>query len=97
MISDASSPHGQRLSVRIRTNAARERGSTFTLDVEFTAAPGFTILFGPSGAGKTTLLDCIAGLQAPAQGRIAVGDVVLFDSESAIDIQPSRRNVYRIP
>jgi molybdate transport system ATP-binding protein len=83
----------QQLSVWIRTRAARERGSTFTLDVEFTAAPGFTILFGPSGAGKTTLLDCIAGLQSPAQGRIAIGDIVLFDTASGVDIRPSRRNV----
>jgi molybdate transport system ATP-binding protein len=65
----------------------------FRLDVEFTAAPGFTILFGPSGAGKTTLLDCIAGLKALAQGRMAVGDVVLFDSESGVNIRSSRRNV----
>ena len=60
------------LNVRIRRSFGGERGSSFALDVEFTAAPGFTILFGASGAGKTTLLDCIAGLQAPESGRIAV-------------------------
>ena len=40
----------------------------FSLEVEFSAAPGFTILFGASGSGKTTLLDCIAGLTSPDAG-----------------------------
>jgi molybdate transport system ATP-binding protein len=54
----------------------------FSLDVEFTAAPGFTILFGPSGSGKTTVLDCVAGLAAPDAGRIVVGDRVLFEANT---------------
>jgi len=33
----------------------RKSSSPFSLEVDFQAAPGFTILFGPSGAGKTTL------------------------------------------
>jgi molybdate transport system ATP-binding protein len=44
----------------------------FSLDVNFSAQPGFTILFGPSGSGKTTLLDCVAGLTIPDAGRISV-------------------------
>ncbi|MGA6981064.1 MAG: ATP-binding cassette domain-containing protein [Candidatus Sulfotelmatobacter sp.] len=51
----------------------------FSLDVEFRAAPGFTILFGASGAGKTKLLDCVAGLSTPDSGLIAVGERLLFD------------------
>ncbi len=93
MMSAAESLQPEQLSVRVHTGAAQEQGSTFTLDVEFAAAPGFTILFGPSGAGKTTLLDCIAGLQVPAEGHIAVGNHVLFDSMSGVNLQPSRRNV----
>src|ERR1700677_2848443 len=50
----------------------------FSLDVDFSPAPGFTILFGPSGSGKTTLLDCVAGLTNPDEGHIAVGERVLF-------------------
>ncbi|MCV5899283.1 ATP-binding cassette domain-containing protein, partial [Escherichia coli] len=38
-------------------------------------------LFGRSGAGKTTLINVISGLVTPKQGRIAIGDHVLFDSE----------------
>ena len=67
--------------------------NSFQLDVRFTASAGFTILFGASGAGKTTVLDCIAGLQKPNTGRIAVGDAVLFDSEKGIDLPAHRRRV----
>ncbi len=49
------------LAARFR-QALRAQAREFALEVEFQAAPGFTILFGPSGAGKTTLLDCVAGL-----------------------------------
>jgi molybdate transport system ATP-binding protein len=65
----------------------------FSLDVEFSAAPGFTILFGASGSGKTTLLDCVAGLATPDAGRIAVGGRVLFDEEPHIEVPVAKRGV----
>jgi molybdate transport system ATP-binding protein len=72
-------PANPTLSARIRkTFPSTER--EFSLDVDFNAAPGFTILFGASGAGKTTLLDCVAGLATPDAGRIAVGERVLFEA-----------------
>jgi len=85
-------PNGD-LSVRIRKSFPGESASLFALDVDFTAAAGFTILFGASGAGKTTLLDCIAGLQNPGAGRIAVEDSVLFSSASGFNLPPNRRSV----
>lgn len=65
----------------------------FVLEVEFGAAPGFTILFGASGAGKTTLLDCIAGLVRPDAGRIAIGERVLVDTTQPIDVPPAKRRI----
>lgn len=65
----------------------------FVLQADFQAAPGFTILFGPSGAGKTTVLDCVAGLAKPDSGRIATGDRVLFDAAQGVDVPVSKRNV----
>lgn len=65
---------------------------SFTLEVEFVAPPGFTILFGASGSGKTTLLDCVVGLAIP-QGRIVVGDRVLFDSDTKIDVPVPLRSI----
>lgn len=48
------------------------RGHLKALDqVSFTAAPGQAVaVAGRSGSGKTTLLHCIAGLEAPDEGRI---------------------------
>jgi molybdate transport system ATP-binding protein len=65
----------------------------FLLEVDFQAAPGFTILFGPSGAGKTTLLDCISGLTMPDSGRIALADRILFDSAQHINLPVAKRRV----
>ena len=90
---EVSAAGGQQLRVRISKSFAGERSAVFSLQVEFDVAPGFTILFGPSGAGKTTLLDCLAGLQTPATGRITVGDTVLFDSQSRVNLPPERRSV----
>jgi molybdate transport system ATP-binding protein len=91
----ASSP----LTARIRKSfVSAER--QFTLDVKFSAAPGFTILFGPSGAGKTTILDCVAGLATPDDGRITVDDQVLFEENAGgknnnrgENREPVRKNV----
>jgi len=63
------------------------------LTTMFSAATGFTILFGASGAGKTSLLDCIAGLATPDSGRIAINDHVLFDSEQRLNTPIERRSV----
>jgi molybdate transport system ATP-binding protein len=76
--------------LRKRTTAP---GRDFVLEVEFRAAPGFTILFGASGAGKTTLLDCVAGLVTPDAGRIAIGERILFDSSQGADVAVAKRRV----
>jgi molybdate transport system ATP-binding protein len=65
----------------------------FSLDVEFSAAPGFTVLFGPSGSGKTTLLDCVAGLTSPEAGRITLGERLLFDASAHVNVPVAKRGV----
>jgi molybdate transport system ATP-binding protein len=93
-MSDAttSSP-AEQLTLRLKKSFRGDSGSQFALDVDLAVAAGFTILFGASGAGKTTLLDCVAGLQTPDEGTIAIGDAVLFDSESRVNLPPRRRSV----
>jgi molybdate transport system ATP-binding protein len=88
-----TSPPVEQLTVCLKKRLRGESGSPFTLDVELAVAAGFTILFGASGAGKTTLLDCIAGLQTPDEGTIAIGEAVLFDSQSRVNLPPRRRTV----
>jgi iron(III) transport system ATP-binding protein len=51
----------------------------------------FFTLLGPSGCGKTTTLRCIAGLERPDHGTIVVGDDVMFDSHSRIEVQVNLR------
>lgn len=52
----------------------------------------FTLL-GPSGCGKTTTLRSVAGLEQPTEGRITVGDRVLFDSREAINVPVNSRGL----
>lgn len=87
---NAGVQRSRELHARLRKRFVAEEGE-FVLDVEFRAAPGFTILFGASGAGKTTLLDGIAGLTVPDAGRIAIGARVLFDSSARIDAAADKR------
>jgi molybdate transport system ATP-binding protein len=83
---------GSVLDARFRKRYAAP-AQKFVLEAEFRAAPGFTILFGPSGAGKTTVLDCVAGLAKPDEGRIAVGDRVLFNAAQRTNLPVARRRV----
>jgi molybdate transport system ATP-binding protein len=77
------------LAVRLSHQSSKD----FSLDVEFDAPAGFTMLLGPSGAGKTTILNCIAGLARPRSGRIAVASRVLFDSVARIDVPVAERGL----
>src|SRR5574344_3132964 len=53
----------------------------------------FITLLGPSGCGKTTTLRMIAGLETPTEGKIIIGDKVVFDSEKGINVSPAKRDV----
>lgn len=65
----------------------------FALDVAFSTDHSATALFGPSGSGKTSVLSMIAGLRQPDEGRIALGDRVLFDRAARIELPPERRRI----
>lgn len=77
----------------IESGRGRNERREFTLDAEFTAPAGTTILFGKSGSGKTTLLRSVAGVITPDEGRIAIGDRTCFDSTQRIDLPAQRRRV----
>jgi iron(III) transport system ATP-binding protein len=54
-------------------------------------AGGRLAVVGPSGSGKTTLLRCLAGLERPARGSIAIGAQVVADERT--NVPPDRRGV----
>ena len=74
-----------------KTYAAGKDSAAFELDVQFRAASGVTVLFGPSGAGKTLTLDMIAGFADPGEGRILLDDRILFDAEASVSLPPRLR------
>ena len=65
----------------------------FAVNVSFTSDTAATALFGPSGAGKTSVINMIAGLLKPERGRIVLGDDVLFDSATGINVPAWRRRI----
>lgn len=81
------------LEVRARKRFGSAVAPGFVLEVDFSAPPGITILFGPSGAGKTSVLDAVAGLTTPDEGRIAIGGRVFFDSSAGSSTPVAERGV----
>jgi len=63
-------------------------GVSFSIDEGRTLA-----LLGPSGCGKTTVLRCLAGLETPDTGHIAIGGRVVFDAAAGINVSPERRDL----
>src|SRR5215475_2678324 len=63
-------------------------------DAAFALKSGtFFTLLGPSGCGKTTTLRCIAGLETPDQGVIAVESRTLFDAKTRVNVPVEQRSV----
>lgn len=77
----------------LAVNLTKRLGPRFELNVTLTAPPGITMLFGASGSGKTTLLRCLAGLTTPDSGHVAVGDRVLFDSNTGVNVPVQDRHI----
>jgi iron(III) transport system ATP-binding protein len=70
-------------------------GRVFAVDdlsVDVEDGEMFTLL-GPSGCGKTTTLRCVAGLETPDEGEIAIEGRVLFSSGKRIRVPANERGL----
>lgn len=66
---------------------------SFSLSMNFTAEGEPIGILGGSGCGKSMTLRCIAGLETPTRGRIALNGRVLFDSEMGINVASCDRRI----
>jgi molybdate transport system ATP-binding protein len=73
--------------------ALRHRLGGFSLEVKFSFAEPWTVIFGPSGAGKSTILRMLAGLTVPDLGRIDIAGRTVLDTTSKTVLLPGRRSI----
>jgi molybdate transport system ATP-binding protein len=79
-----------------KVSLRKKLSRTFTLETEFETggdAGGCLGILGASGCGKSMTLKCIAGIETPDEGFIAVNGRVLFDSSRKINLKPQARRV----
>jgi molybdate transport system ATP-binding protein len=64
------------------------------LNVDFSVSPGEVLaVLGPNGAGKSTALHVIAGLVRPDAGLVRLGDRVLTDTATGVNVPTHDRRV----
>ena len=81
------------IQARIRKQyATGPESAPFSLDLDFSASAGVTVLFGSSGSGKTLTLDSIAGFVRPDEGRILLDDQILYDGDAGVHLPPRSRH-----
>jgi len=62
--------------------------------VDMVVSPGETVgLIGPSGSGKSTMLKCLGAVIEPTEGRMTLGEDVIYDNGWKIkDLRALRRD-----
>jgi iron(III) transport system ATP-binding protein len=80
--------------VRIEGLTKRFGATTVIKGLDLEVQDGeFLVLLGPSGCGKTTTLRCLAGLEAPSDGKISLGGEAVFDARGRLNRAPDKRSI----
>jgi iron(III) transport system ATP-binding protein len=76
------------------TNLRKTYGAVVAVDdLSLNVRQGeMVVLLGPSGCGKTTTMRCIAGLEKPAAGAIAIAGTTVYDA-AGTNVPVNQRNV----
>ncbi len=85
-------PRGAAAAVRVDRLSKRYEAVTALDEVSLSVAPGrFLVLLGPSGSGKSTLIRCLAGIESPSSGSIAINGKVVAGGRR--QTPPERRDL----
>ncbi|MFQ6960008.1 MAG: sulfate/molybdate ABC transporter ATP-binding protein, partial [Clostridium sp.] len=71
----------------------KKKLGTFMLDMHLESNSRRIGILGASGCGKSMTLKSIAGIVTPDEGRIAIDQKEVFDSENKVNWKPQKRNV----
>jgi molybdate transport system ATP-binding protein len=77
--------------------SVRYKNGDFSLDASVDMAGETVALVGSNGSGKSTFLLAILGLRTPQEGRVALGDEVLFDSAAGYCRSTEERRLAYLP
>ncbi|MDR2633297.1 MAG: ATP-binding cassette domain-containing protein [Treponema sp.] len=77
----------------IRVSIRKRLSRHFSLETDFDSDAACLGILGASGCGKSMTLKCIAGIESPDAGHIAVNGRVLFDSRRKINLKAQERRV----
>lgn len=69
----------------------------FHLHFKLRVGADIAVVFGPSGAGKSLALRAVAGLIRPDEGKIELGERILFDQSRNIFLPPQERRIGYVP
>lgn len=82
------------MGIQVRQLRKTFGGATAINGIDLDISSGeMLVLLGSSGCGKTTTMRCIAGLESPDAGHIAINGRTVFDSKARTNVPVNERHV----